>query len=151
MQFKLFYDGLCPLCMLEIRKLANLDHQLKIHFVDIQAEQFAHDYPSLDKVVLSNRIHAQLENGQFVTGLDANFEVWKRVGRGWIFAPLRWPLVRWFADRGYNFFAKHRHRISYLITGKKRALYCTPLTCAGVQSRDIPSTQSKIKVAPADE
>jgi predicted DCC family thiol-disulfide oxidoreductase YuxK len=37
---------------------------------------------------------------------------------------LRWPIISWFADRAYNFFARHRYTISYLLTGQKRGKQC---------------------------
>ncbi|TRY32829.1 thiol-disulfide oxidoreductase DCC family protein [Aliiglaciecola sp. M165] len=128
MKFKIFYDSYCPLCMIEMRKLKSLDVHSTIEFVDIQAPKFSTDYPNLDWQRLNDRIHAQLPDGTMVTGLDATHEVWKQVGKGWVYAPLRWPLVRWFADRVYNVFARHRYRISFWLTGKPRCSSCQPLS-----------------------
>lgn len=128
MKFKIFYDSYCPLCMLEMRKLKSLDVRSNIEFVDIHAPNFGSDFPNLDWQTLNDRIHAQLADGSIVTGLDATHEVWKQVGKGWIYAPLRWPVIRWFADKFYNIFARHRYRISFWLTGKPRCSSCQSLS-----------------------
>ena len=55
-----------------------------------------------------------------VTGLDATHAAWQAVGRGWLYAPLRWPVIRIVADMAYNLFARNRYTISYLLTGRRR-------------------------------
>jgi predicted DCC family thiol-disulfide oxidoreductase YuxK len=120
----LFYDGYCPLCLIEIKKLMSLDKQQQISFVDIHSNQFIQQYSELDQKNLDARIHAYLANGQLINGLDVTYLAWKLVGKGWVYAPLRWPVISWFADHVYTFFAIHRHRISYLLTGKKRCVPC---------------------------
>ena len=81
---------------------------------------FPERYPDLNLDDLNARIHGQLEDGTMITGLDVTHKAWSLVGVGWLYAPLRWPVIRWFADRFYIFFAKHRYRISYWLTGKER-------------------------------
>ena len=120
----IFYDGYCPLCLVEMDKLKQLDTQQNIHFVDIQAPAFFTNYPDLDWQTLNARIHGYLADGTLISGLDVTYLAWKLVGKGWVYAPLRWPVIRWFADIAYNLFAKHRYRISYLLTGKKRCIPC---------------------------
>lgn len=120
----IFYDGYCPLCLVEMDKLKQLDTQQNITFVDIQAPSFLAHYPQLDWQALNARIHGYLADGSLISGLDVTYLAWKLVGKGWVYAPLRWPIIRWFADIAYNVFAKHRYRISYLLTGKKRCIPC---------------------------
>ncbi|MBU3005119.1 thiol-disulfide oxidoreductase DCC family protein [Paraglaciecola arctica] len=120
----IFYDGYCPLCLLEMKKLKQLDKQHTITFVDIQAPSFFEEYPQLDWQSLNARIHGYLPNGELISGLDVTYLAWCLVGKGWVYAPLRWPVIRWFADRAYNLFAKNRYRISYVLTGKKSCQPC---------------------------
>ena len=126
MQFTVFYDGACPLCMAEMRQLMKRNTANALAFVDINHPDFDANYPELDKNILNARIHGRWANGEMLTGLDVTHTAWKQVGRGWLYAPLRWPVIRFFADKAYLFFARHRHRISYLLTGKKRceSSYC---------------------------
>ncbi|MCV2884687.1 DUF393 domain-containing protein [Aestuariibacter sp. AA17] len=121
---KIFYDGLCPLCQAEMNALKKRDTHNALQTVDIQSPDFVQAYPQLDWQALNARIHAMLPDGTVVTGLDATHIAWKAVGRGWLYAPLRWPVIRWFADAAYTFFAKHRYTISYWLTGKKRCERC---------------------------
>lgn len=114
--------------MMEMRKLKSYDDSGKIHFVDIQHPDFEIDYPQLNWQDLNARIHAMLLDGQLVTGLDATYHAWDQVGKGWVYAPLRWPVIKWFADLAYVLFAKHRYRISYLLTGQKRCTQCIPMS-----------------------
>ncbi|MCU7553740.1 DUF393 domain-containing protein [Alteromonas sp. ASW11-19] len=116
----IFYDGYCPLCQSEMRHLQKYDTQGVIRFEDIQSPAFSDRFPALDWQALNARIHVQMPDGSLVTGLDATYQAWHAVGKGWLYAPLRWPVIRPLADLAYNFFARHRYRISYLLTGKRR-------------------------------
>ncbi|MFT2092333.1 MULTISPECIES: thiol-disulfide oxidoreductase DCC family protein [Paraglaciecola] len=123
-ELTIFYDGYCPLCLAEMRKLKALDTSQAIAFVDIQEDSFNQNYPHLNWQALNARIHGYLNDGRLISGLDVTHLAWKLVGKGWVYAPLRWPVIRWFADLAYNVFAKHRYTISFLLTGKKRCLPC---------------------------
>lgn len=120
----IFFDGYCPLCAIEMRQLRQRDKQGTIIFEDIQAVDFSDRYPHLNWQALNARIHVLLTDGRMVTGLDATHAVWQAVGKGWLYAPLRWPVIRWFADKAYNLFARHRYTISYWLTGKSRLDTC---------------------------
>lgn len=120
MAFILFYDGLCPLCEKEMSHLMKRDKRQLIIFEDISLPTFSQRFPHLSIGDLNARIHAQLEDGAMITGLDALHKAWSLVGVRWLYAPLRLPIIRWFADRLYLLFAKHRYKMSYWLTGKKR-------------------------------
>jgi predicted DCC family thiol-disulfide oxidoreductase YuxK len=120
MAFTLFYDGLCPLCEKEMTHLIKRDKDKKIVFEDISLPDFSQRYPDLCLQELNARIHGKLEDGTMITGLDVTHKAWSLVGVTWLYAPLRWPVIRWFADKLYLVFAKHRYKISYWLTGKKR-------------------------------
>ena len=130
MAFTIFYDGHCPLCQKEIKLLQKHNHQAQLAFVDIMQDDFAQQYPHLDWQALHDRIHGMQDDGTMLIGLDATHKAWSLVGKGWVYAPLRWPVVRIFADWFYVFFAKHRHRISYWLTFKKRGAKALPCTNA---------------------
>jgi predicted DCC family thiol-disulfide oxidoreductase YuxK len=119
-QLTLFYDGYCPLCLAEMSKLREYDKQGLLSFVDIHETDFALHFPLLSWQELNARIHGQLADGRLISGLDVTYLAWKLVGKGWVYAPLRWPIIAWLADRAYLFFARYRYQISYLLTGKKR-------------------------------
>lgn len=125
----IFYDGQCPLCAKEMAHLHALDNQQRLKLVDIYSGRFRSDYPEMQNKPVLQLLHAYLylPNSEkcLLTGLDVTYHAWRCVGRGWIVKPLRWPLLRYFADAFYLWFAKHRFTISYLLTGKTRCQTCS--------------------------
>jgi len=105
---------------MEIKHLKKYDTKNNLSFVDIMANDFSERYPELNWQALDERIHGMCENGTLLIGLDATHRAWSEVGKGWLYAPLRWPVIRFFADKAYILFAKNRYKISYWLTGKKR-------------------------------
>lgn len=125
MKLRLFYDGYCPLCVAEMNKLKIYDKDNNLVFEDIQLPDFKLRFPELTWQDLNDRIHGQLDDGTLISGLDVTYLAWKHVGKGWVYAPLRWPVIRFFADAFYVLFARNRYTISYLLTGKKRSTTCS--------------------------
>ncbi|WP_301720688.1 thiol-disulfide oxidoreductase DCC family protein [Pseudidiomarina terrestris] len=121
----LFYDGGCPLCVREMRHLKALDKQGKIQFESIWADNFSVRFPAIDVTEANRILHGLTPDGKMIYGLDVTYAAWSAVGRGWLVAPLRWPGIRWLADKGYLGFARHRNVLSKLITGKERCLPCS--------------------------
>ncbi len=119
-----FYDSFCPLCMAEMRQLKKRNDKQKLSFVDINDESFSKHYPRLDKAELNARIHGITDEGTVITGLDVTYHAWRLVGKGWLYAPLRWRFVKPLADWCYVKFAKHRYKISFLLTGKAQCDRC---------------------------
>jgi predicted DCC family thiol-disulfide oxidoreductase YuxK len=114
----IFYDGGCPLCAAEMRHLNSLDGAGKIAFEDIYAADFGARFPHIDQREADRILHGQLADGALIFGLDVTYQAWALVGkRRWV-AILRWPIIKQIADFGYLFFARHRYRISRLLTGK---------------------------------
>lgn len=120
MAFTIFFDGNCPLCLKEINQLKKRDQDGKLGFEDINASSFATRYPDLDWQALNDRIHGIDEHGEVFIGLDVTHKAWSLVGVGWLYAPLRWPVIRLVADVVYKLFARHRYRVSFLLTGQRR-------------------------------
>lgn len=123
-ELTIFYDGGCPLCVNEMRHLSRRDTAQKIALQDIHAEGFAEDFPYIDPVRADQIFHGQLANGEMIYALDVTYEAWALVGkRHWV-AILRWPVVKQVSHQVYLFFAKHRWRISKLLTGSERCEVC---------------------------
>ncbi|AEX23591.1 thiol-disulfide oxidoreductase DCC family protein [Vibrio sp. EJY3] len=115
----IFYDGTCPLCAKEMRALTKRDTHQHIRIVDIYSEAFS-AYPQIDAAKANTILHALDDCGNLMLGLDVTYRAWQLVGRGWLYAPLRWPLIRPVADWLYIKFANNRYRISYWLTGTSR-------------------------------
>jgi predicted DCC family thiol-disulfide oxidoreductase YuxK len=124
MKLRIFYDSLCPLCSAEIKQLKALDTNDELAFEDIHAVDFIQRYPYVDQLRAYRILHGQLSNGDMIYGLDVTCLAWKTVGKHRWLAILRWPLIRWFTDMAYLFFARYRNTIASLLTTKDAALAC---------------------------
>jgi len=124
-QLIIFYDGGCPLCVKEMRHLKRLDKEGRIQFENVNEPDFSQRYPQVEVAKANQYLHGQVSSGEMIYGLDVTHEAWSLVGKGWIIAPLRWPVIRWFADKTYLFFARNRNRISKLLTGEERCSQCS--------------------------
>lgn len=124
-QLTIYFDSQCPLCMTEMLQLKAADKSGRIVFADLHADGFGQRYPHIDPQRAYNRLHVETASGELLTGLDANCAVWQAVGKNHWLKILRWPVIRWFADMAYRFFARHRETISRLMTGKARCDVCS--------------------------
>lgn len=105
---ELYYDGQCPLCVAEMDKLEKLvGAQLKL--VDIHGLE---DNSLPDRETLLGTLHLR-QQGRLRTGLDANVEAWQYTRYGWLWRPLRWPLIHQVASLCYNAWARWRYRRLY--------------------------------------
>jgi len=123
----IFYDGYCPLCVKEMRQLKKRDNLQKLIFADVNDSGFENEYPDISPQDALTKLHGYLfhsETKHLLTGLDVTYHAWRMVGRGWMIAPLRWPIIRWFSDKIYLWFARNRFTISKLLTGQSRCETC---------------------------
>lgn len=116
----LFYDGFCPLCVREMAQLRQIDKQGALQLVDIQLAESQALYPQIDFAEARRILLALTADGRLLRGLDSTHAAWSAVGLGYRTAWLRWPVIRWFADKAYLYFAANRYRISYWLTGQAR-------------------------------
>ncbi|MGB2045074.1 MAG: thiol-disulfide oxidoreductase DCC family protein [Porticoccaceae bacterium] len=120
----IFYDGGCPLCVAEMRHLQKLNTAGNIAFENIYEKDFSERFPHINQQQADRILHGQTSDGSMLYGLDVTYRAWVLVGkRRWV-AVLRWPLIKWFADIGYLFFARYRYTISGLLTGQSRCDSC---------------------------
>ena len=115
-ELRIFYDGGCPLCLAEMKHLLSLDVEQSIDLVDINQQGFEEKYPAINKDKADDSI---------ILGLDVTHKAWTLVGKGRWTAILRWPVIRVVTDWAYLLFAKYRHPLSRLITGKSRCESCS--------------------------
>ncbi len=121
MKLILFYDSQCPLCVAEIKQLQACDAYQLLSFVDLHDADFSQRYPHINTTEANRILHAQLETGEMLYGLDVTCKAWSMVGKHKWLVVLRWPIVRWVADIIYLLFARYRYGISYLLTGQRRS------------------------------
>lgn len=110
-----------------MRQLKKRDMSQKLIFKDINDSGFAEEFPAISPQHALTKLHGYLfQSGRedLLTGLDVTYHAWRIVGRGWLIAPLRWPVIRWFSDKIYLWFARNRFTISKLLTGQSRCETC---------------------------
>lgn len=123
-QLTVFYDGLCPLCVKEIRALQRLDKMGKLQLEDIYADDFHQRFPEVDVIAAERILHGKTAAGQWLTGLDVTVLAWRLVGQHRWLKVLRLPLIKPVADMIYRGFARYRHRLSFWLTGQRRCERC---------------------------
>lgn len=124
-ELKIFYDGGCPLCLAEMKHLLKLDQQKKLLLIDINQQDFEQKYPHISRREADRILHGELADGSIILGLDVTHKAWSLVGKGKWTAMIRLPIIGSVADYIYLQFARHRHFLSRLITGKERCETCS--------------------------
>ena len=120
----IYYDGHCPLCMIEMKSLKKHDSKNAINLIDLHSDNFSEDHPHINKTDAIGILHGQLNNGELLLGLDVSCKAWLIVGKHKWMAILRWPIIKSIADMFYRLFARHRSKISFILTGKKPCNSC---------------------------
>ena len=126
--FKLLYDGECPLCMREVGWLQKKNREGRLVFEDVSAPGFDAAQFGTSREELLGVIHGVLPDGQLVRRMEVFRQAYRAVGLGWLLAPTGWPGLRWFFDALYVVFARYRIRIGGFF-GRK----CVAGTCSVTQ------------------
>lgn len=121
----MLYDGECPLCRREARFLQRRDRHGRLAFEDISAPGFDAAAYSTTQAELMRVIHGVFPDGRMVRKMAVFREAYRAIGWGWLLAPTAWPGLRWLADWGYEWFARHRMGLGRLL-GRP----CETGTCA---------------------
>ena len=103
---QIYYDGKCGLCAREINYYRKKDTQQLIEWVDVTSQPESLQQHDISLATALKHMHARLEDGKLVRGIDAFIAIWRRIP-GWQsiakFASL--PLIRPALDIGYEIFA----------------------------------------------
>ncbi|GAB5412974.1 MAG: DUF393 domain-containing protein [Congregibacter sp.] len=118
----LLYDGRCPLCSREIDQLRKA-RPGDLEFIDIHmlpagdasdassATLGGAGIPSKDELL--RNLHLRKEDGEWLSGADANVEAWRGTRMAPIGRLLRLPGIRGFVDYFYNIWARRRYARLY--------------------------------------
>ena len=114
-RFKLLYDGDCPLCRREAAFLQRRNRRGWLAFENIADPKFDPTAYGTTREDLMGVIHGVFPDGRLVRKVAVFREAYRAVGLGWLLAPTGWPGLRWLADRGYEWFARHRLEIGNIL------------------------------------
>ncbi|HEY9825346.1 MAG TPA: DUF393 domain-containing protein [Stenomitos sp.] len=137
-QIKLLYDGECPLCLREVKTLAQRDAGRGIvAFVDIADLNYEPEQNGgVSYEDAMGRIHAVLPDGSVIQGVEVFRRVYAALGLGWVYAPTGWPIVNRIVDFLYMLWAEWRFALtgrpalSVLIAERERRLAANTKTTA---------------------
>jgi predicted DCC family thiol-disulfide oxidoreductase YuxK len=118
-QLKLLFDGQCPFCRREVAWLKRRDHGGKLAVEDISMPGFDATRYGLTQREVEGVMHGIFPDGRIVTRVATFRAAYRLVGLGWLIAPTAWPGLCWVADKGYDWFARHRVRIGSWFGGPK--------------------------------
>ena len=118
-QFKLLYDGQCPMCRREAMWLQRRSRDGRLAFEDISAPDFDAARFGVTLAELMSVMHGVFPDGRIVTKVAAFREAYRAVGLGWLLAPTAWPGLRQLANWGYERFARHRVAIGKFFGAKE--------------------------------
>ena len=129
----IFYDAQCPLCNTEMTHLRKADKHQQLTFEDLNATDFCCRFPHINKDKAMNLLHGKMPSGELIYGLDVTYHAWKTVGKHRWLLILRLPVIKFFADMGYTFFARHRQFISKLLMPSSA---CTNNQCSANRRKE---------------
>ncbi len=101
-----FYDGKCGLCAREIDYYRRRDTHEAIDWIDVTIEQEALQKDGISLATALKHMHARLEDGRLVKGVDAFIAIWKHIPRWQSCAKIAaLPVIKPLLDIGYEVFA----------------------------------------------
>ena len=107
-QFRMFYDGACPICRREVAWLKRRDRNGNLEAEDIAASGFDPARYGLTHDEITRVLHGVRPDGVVVRGMEAVRESYRSVGLGWLLALTRLPGLRFLSDLIYGWFARNR-------------------------------------------
>ncbi|QTD92805.1 thiol-disulfide oxidoreductase DCC family protein [Burkholderia anthina] len=124
----LYFDGWCPLCAAEIRRLGARDTRHRLAFVDIAAPGFDPAPLGVDRSAMNRELHARLPDGRMLTGIDSIVAAYTLVGRHGLVWLLRAPVVRDAFAPLYRRVARNRYAVSRWL-GYRAEARCDARAC----------------------
>lgn len=125
----LYFDGRCPFCATEMRRLKQWNRAGHLAFVDIAQPDFDPSPLGVDMVALNRELHSTTRDGMLLVGIDSMLAAYTLVGRGWLVWPLRVRFLRPVLACFYRWFARHRYQISDRL-GYRSPSECHDGTCS---------------------
>ncbi|MDZ4786815.1 MAG: DUF393 domain-containing protein [bacterium] len=121
--FKMFFDGDCPMCTREVDFLKSKNNKGTLAFENTASPGFS---PEKYGITTNTEriIHGILPDGTIVSGVEVFRRAYKEIGLGWLLAPTGWPILKPIFDAMYVVFARNRIRIGKFFGRKCEAGSC---------------------------
>jgi predicted DCC family thiol-disulfide oxidoreductase YuxK len=109
MKVKIFFDGNCIVCDMEISHYSRICPEV-FELMDISQPDFNPKVYGFEFKDVNENMHILTENGEVKIGVDAFAYVWSKIPKYSIAGKIiKMPLVYQAAKVGYWVFAKNRH------------------------------------------
>lgn len=106
------YDAMCGACRAGARRLETLDAgRGRLDLRDLHEHADLIQAHAIEPAEARRVMHAITPEGEVLTAMDALRATLDAVGRGWLLAWTRLPLIRPLADACYRLIARHRHTL----------------------------------------
>lgn len=105
------FDGWCSVCSNVTQRLRDLDGDRgRLRLIDLRLDDTLVQEHQLDPKEIRRVMHVITPDGRVLVAMDAVRATMRAVGRGWLIAWTRIPLITWVCDRLYLWFAHNRLR-----------------------------------------
>jgi predicted DCC family thiol-disulfide oxidoreductase YuxK len=111
----LYFDGSCPFCAAEMKRLGDWDSNSRLAFTDISLPGFDPAHLNATMRDLDLQLYSRTASGRVLVGTASMLEAYTLVGKGWMVWPLRVPLLRGALSFLYRLFARNRYAMSRLL------------------------------------
>ena len=113
-EFRLLYDGACPLCVREVEMLrAKDDGRGKLDLVDIASDDYdAKENAGIEYAEAMKTIHGLDAANNVYTGVEVFEKAYKAVGLGYVYAFTKVPFLLNAANKVYDVWAKYRLNVT---------------------------------------
>jgi predicted DCC family thiol-disulfide oxidoreductase YuxK len=128
-QLTLFFDGNCPFCHNEMKRLASWDAGGRLAFVDIAVAGFDPSPLGASMLDLNRELYSQRPDGTVLVGIDSMLAAYTLVDKGWMVLPLRVKWLRPGLRYLYRKFAINRYTMSRWL-GYKVTPRCVDGVCS---------------------
>lgn len=128
-ELTLFYDGNCPFCLAEMKRLRSWNKASKLAFVDMALADFDPTYLGVSLAEMNAELHSLTMDGKLLVGVDSMLKAYTLVDKAWIVFPLRIIFLRPMLAYLYRKFARNRYKISAFL-GYKPVAVCKDGVCA---------------------
>lgn len=106
---KVYFDGDCYVCSLEVDHYGKNRGACQLDWVDITDQSFVPEREGLDSKRIHKVFHVRTASGELLEGVDAFREIWKNLpGYEWAYRISGFTPVRWAMMGGYEVFRRIR-------------------------------------------
>jgi len=106
---KVFFDGACPVCSVEMNRYRNNSRACDLDFVDISKSDFSAEAEGLDSKRVNEIFHIKTESGEVLLGVEGFRYIWKTLpGYRWAYELSGLPPARFLLNIGYEIFRRLR-------------------------------------------